>query len=271
MLRRAAEIVLGPLILRRRLPAVSGEGVIFVSGRVGGLRYLFKPSSRWDPPLLEAARLLVEPGAVVWDIGSNVGLFAMAAAFHAGPNGQVIAVEADNDAVALLSRTCRRHSQAYAPVSVVPVAVGGTPGFVRFAVAKRARAANSIEGFGSTQTGGTKETRRLPCTTLDAMLDAFPPPNVLKVDVEGAELAVLTGGARLLREVRPVMHCEVASENSAEVSRLLRRMDYTLWDAAALASRNVVEVDDAVWNTIAVPAERKAQFLARVAVRAGQF
>ena len=74
--------------------------------------------------------------------------FPKAAAFHAGPEGKVIAIEADSDAVARSNRSCVGILTSTRPSTVVPVAVSDTAGFLRFSIAKRARSANSIEGFG---------------------------------------------------------------------------------------------------------------------------
>ena len=94
-------------------------------------------------------------------------------------------------------------------MTALPVAISDSVGFVSFSIAKRARAANSIQGYGSTQTGGVSETRTLPCVTLDSLLKHFPTPDVLKIDVEGAELGVLQGGSQLIDNVRPVIYCEL--------------------------------------------------------------
>ena len=263
IVRRVAEVVLGPLVIRRRMPAESGGVTLTVSGRVGGLRYLFKSADQWDPELLATARLLVRTGDVVWDVGSNVGVFSKAAAFHGGPEGQVIAFEADSDAMSLLRATCRRHSDAHAPITPVPIAVSDAVGFTRFAIARRARSANAIEGFGTTQTGGVAEIRIVPCMNLDVMLEYFPRPAVVKIDVEAAELRVLEGGNRMLREVRPIIHCEVASETSLEVTALLSHASYRLWSAADLARGTQEEIRFATDNTVAIPVERVDEVLSR--------
>jgi Methyltransferase FkbM domain len=64
-------------------------------------------------------------------------------------------------------------------------------------------------------------------TTLDAMLDELGPPDFIKIDVEGAELAVLSGGRRTIAEARPVLMFEARDENGqdsayqSEINRLL--------------------------------------------------
>lgn len=259
-LRRTAEFVLGPLVVRRRLPVDAGAGTIFASQRVGGLRYLLKRSRNWDPELINVAGLLVKPGHVVWDVGANVGLFSKAAAYHAGTRGAVISIEADIDAVTLLYRTCQRHSPAHAKMTVVPVAISDSPGFINFCIAKRSRSANFIEGFGSTQTGGVSEKRTLPCLTLDALLENFSPADVLKIDVEGAEIDVLRGGAQMIGNERPVIYCEVAKKVRGDFTQLLKNQDYRLWDGSGFKGTLGPEVSFATFNTVAIPAEKVGDY-----------
>lgn len=263
VVRRLTEVVLGPLTLKRRLPDTAGSGLVIASAKVGGLKYLLKNSDQWDPELLSIAALLVRTGQSVWDVGANVGLFSKAAAFHAGAEGRVLSIEADLDAVALLNRTCRYRLPGHADMTVLPVAISDSVGFVRFAIAMRARAANSIEGFGSTQTGGVKEIRTLPCATLDSLLAHFPAPDVLKIDVEGAELGVLRGAERVLGQSRPVIYCEVTDCTRAEVATLLQSSAYMLWDGEGFdGSSNSKRISDMTTNVVAIPQERTETFFA---------
>lgn len=256
-LRRVVEILLGPLTIKRRLPASAGGGCLYTSGRVGGLKYLLKPATTWDQELLRIAEVLVSTGDSVWDVGANVGLFSRAAGHFAGPDGAVLSVEADADAVRLLNKTCQHPAPQHAGMNVLPIAVGETTGFIRFSIAKRARAANAIEGFGSTQTGGVKETRILPCFSLDALLDHFRHPDVLKIDVEGAEGMVLRGAGTILRDIRPLVYCEVQSQSRAEVVALLEGHGYTLRDGANYhGGDDGSTVTVATANLVGVPQER---------------
>jgi hypothetical protein len=54
---------------------------------------------------------------------------------------------------------------------------------------------------------------------------------MVKIDVEGAELAVLRGASRLLTECRPVLLCEIFDENRREVDQLLLAQGYRFFDA----------------------------------------
>jgi FkbM family methyltransferase len=237
-------------VLRRKLPARHGGHALHVSPDAS-MRFWRRDLGTVDPFLLEMAARLVKPGTAVWDVGANVGLFAFAAAFAAGPAGRVLAVEADGWLAELLRRSAGSAPPAYAPVEVLAAAVSDAPGTVELHIAQRGRAGNHLGSVsGSTQTGGTREVRRVPAVTLDGLLADRPAPQVLKIDTEGAELLCLRGAGRLLREVRPVVLCEVGEENAAAVGELLRGHGYTLFDAA---SPGGPPVDLPTWNTLARP------------------
>ena len=218
MIRRAAEILLAGLRVKRRLPKASGGGLIVATAGVGGLKYIFRSAKKIDPILLSVTRRLVRPGDVVWDVGANLGFFSVAAAYHANRSGYIYAFEADIEAASLLLESARLGKSDVARISIVPIALAASGGFLNFNIAKRARSANSLTGFGSTQTGGIKEVRTVPSFSLDSLLDYFSAPQVLKIDVEGAEKLVLEGASNLLKTIRPAIFCEVNAENSAFIS-----------------------------------------------------
>jgi len=62
--------------------------------------------------------------------------------------------------------------------------------------------------------------------------------------------------------VRPIIFCEVFADNVEAVSNLLHDHEYQLFDISiARKSRSVLE--RAAWNTLAYPAERAAEILAK--------
>jgi FkbM family methyltransferase len=250
-LRRIAEMMSRGIVLRRRLPKDLGGGRLYLSPE-SGLRMWRYNVRRMDPNLLRMASELVKPGATVWDIGANLGLFTFSAAFRAGPTGSVVSVEPDVDNVRLLLRSRLKMDLARnAPVDILPVAIGAPgPRIARFNIALRSRSANTLEGFGGSQMGGVAQVRLVPMMTADDLLDHFKPPDVVKIDVEAAELSLLAGAVRLLRDVRPVILTEVEPINSEGVADVLRANRYRMYDADA---ETRVEVTRAAWNCLAVP------------------
>lgn len=234
------------------MPRDFGGGSIYVSPDAS-LKF-WKPNIRKaDPALFDWASEFVRPGDIVWDIGANVGLFTFAAASRSGKAGHVLAVEADTTLAALLQRSARRRPEGHSAVSVLPVAVGGRVDVTSFLISERGRSTNHLGHVaGSTQTGGVREATLTVTTTLDWLLERLPPPNVIKIDVEGAENHVLEGATQILSGVRPLIICEVHSANADLVAGTFLRHGYDMYDLAAdRASRKRLELP--AFNTLAVP------------------
>jgi FkbM family methyltransferase len=227
LLRTALEHASHRLILRRRLPPPFAAARIY-AGTEGGLRYLRPSMRRVDPALLRLVEEQVRPGSVVWDIGANVGLFSFASAVAAGSTGYVLAVEPDAFLVRLLRRTAAAN-QGQARVDVLPVAVSDDVGIAKFHIARRNRSTSYLDGFGTSEAGGIRATEMVPTVTLDWLAERFPPPDLVKIDVEEAELKVLDGSSEMLKK-HPTILCEVAAQNSAAVGKILSDHGYILYD-----------------------------------------
>jgi FkbM family methyltransferase len=241
------------LVIRRRLPPPFACARIFASTE-GGLRYLRPRASGIDPTLLGLAAELIRPGDTVWDIGANVGLFTFAAAAAAGPAGHVLAVEPDALLVGLLRRSAAANG-SLASVDVLGTAVADQIAVARLHVARRNRSTNYLEGFGTGEAGGTRAVETVPTVTLDWLAASFPLPDVIKIDVEEAEVLVLDGGAQVLRH-GPTVICEVAGANASAVRDRLHQYGYELYDGEQRAARGE-PVSVAPPNTLAIhPARR---------------
>jgi FkbM family methyltransferase len=225
---------------RRRLPFDLG-GAWFPASLEGGAKFLRRDLRNADPPLVRFAITYVQPGHKVWDIGANVGFFTFMAA---GLRADVLAVEAD---IWLAQNLRRAAGRQLLNVEVLPVAVSDAWSVSEFIIAASNRAVNYLtDAGGSSVTGGVRERQLVPTVSLDALLDRFGVPDVVKIDIEGGELAALRGASELL-DRRPTMLLEVSNRNSASIDQLLRRHGYRFIDADT-----GLPVEWAVSNTIAV-------------------
>lgn len=244
------------IVLRRRLPKKFQKLPLYVSPEAS-LRYWRPNLGSVDPLLFCMALEMVKVGHVVWDVGANVGLFSFCASALAGPSGSVLAVEPDFWLAHLLTRSAqalsRSHRATTAPVAVVCGAVAERTSIGEFQIAERGRAANHLaEISGSSQVGGNRYVQQTITVSLDFLLEHFPPPSVLKIDAETAEVRILQGSSKLLRTARPVIWCEVSPENAEAVAKLLHEHGYEIY-AAALRPEERTALNRASWNTLAIP------------------
>jgi FkbM family methyltransferase len=167
----------------------------------GGERVRVLPAFRyvtWNPVEVDAFRAALKPGDHAVDVGANVGCYTLLFARWVGAGGRVLALEPAPDAFDGLARH---------------VALNGVGGIVRALDV----AASDRSGSGRMAADGFHGTNRLldaedaasagpmlqvRTTTLDELCEREGlSPALVKVDVEGAELAVLHGAAETIRRM----------------------------------------------------------------------
>jgi FkbM family methyltransferase len=236
------------------LPAEFGRRPIVVSPDAR-LRFLRPGAAAFDLDLLGYVARYVQPGWMVWDIGANLGEFAIAAGHRVGASGYVLAVEPDIFLAGLLRRSLEKPSNRDLHIDVVCAAIAERPGIEAFHIAQRGRAANSlVRGYGTPQSGGVRAATLVATTTLDQLLEVLGAPALVTVDVEGAEELVLAGSDRLMREVRPIWLIEVCSQAATNVTAAFHAAGYLLFDARRGIPSGVVP--RCMFDTLAVPREQ---------------
>ena len=152
----------------------------------------------------EKARLLartLKPGMVFFDVGANVGYFTLLASRLVGPTGRIFAFEPLRRNLTYLRRHIAMHNLEN--VTVVEVAVSDSEGFATFDPGSNASSGRlSQQGSVHVQT-----------VSLDKEISAgrLPVPDILKIDVEGAEVQVLDGLKKTLETARPKVCLDIHS------------------------------------------------------------
>ncbi len=158
------------------------------------LRQYFPPE--YDPTVHAFLRERVKPGSVVFDVGANLGIYALCLAEWAGPRGRVFAFEPNPAARAVLAKhvALNRFTDR---VTIVGEAISDAAGDATFNAA-------GIEGYSRLGVenpdlpGGTSIT--VPVTTLDAFSARERlTPDWIILDIEGYEGAALRGARETLR------------------------------------------------------------------------
>jgi FkbM family methyltransferase len=159
--------------------------------------FRLSPLSRWfvaeeyEPEIWARVMREVRPADRVVEVGASFGLYALAFAGRVGSEGHVTAFEPDPESAVALEANVEINGWKDR-ITVVRAVVGATVGEVRFASAHGLE--SRIVGDGESRAG----IITLPMITLDsAIRDSRV--DVLKIDVEGFEHAVLLGARGLLR------------------------------------------------------------------------
>ncbi len=211
----------------KRLPAEFGGERMFVTGRADAR--VLKPGWRgcaYD--LMLVGRKIIQQDMCVWDIGANLGILSVLAAYKVGDKGAVYALEADPCYADIIHRTNQRLSAAYQPINVLCAAISNEGGILKFAISKKGHARNRLVDHAD-DSFEVESVKMVPAVSGDELLEYWRAPDFIKMDVEGAELQALRGCERLLKEVRPILYIEVSPENQKSVSDLFRQYDYEIF------------------------------------------
>ncbi|HEY6983117.1 MAG TPA: FkbM family methyltransferase [Reyranella sp.] len=178
---------------------------------------------------------VLRPGMSVVDIGANEGLYTLFAARRVGASGRVVAVEPSSRERGLLEANLARNRLGN--VTIVPHALAEQSGAAELQIApKRHGGHNTLGGFiHEGETAVARET--VTIETLDALGArlGLARIDVVKIDVEGAELRLLSGGRTLLCQHRPILLIEANEEalkrqgtGTAALVDLLLSLDYRI-------------------------------------------
>lgn len=207
----------------------------------------------FDLIVTEAICRLLDPSELALDIGANNGQMSSLMRRCAGPRGKVIAIEPHPELFAELQQTVRepQHPASLAPVELHQVALSDREGEAVLDVGPSWHENRGLSKIVSDSTSfataavqaSPGRALRVRTTTLDLLLDAAREASstgaqsssaarvgVCKIDVEGHELQVFRGAARLLdqQRMRDVIF-EDFGEFPSPVHRMFLERGFTLF------------------------------------------
>jgi FkbM family methyltransferase len=214
-------------LIRRGLNRAAPSGLVEVkvaAGDLAGFTILLDMQvdkdywlGTYEPELQAALRELIPAGAVIFDVGANIGYVSLLLAKAAGESGKVFAFEALPTNVEQLRRNVALNRME-ARVTVIDRAVTRASGPVRFLV-------HASGGMGKVAgSAGRADKYESELTVPGISLDEFvyiqgnPPPQVVKVDIEGGEVLALPGMSRVLTEARPLLLMELHGPESCRAA-----------------------------------------------------
>ena len=196
-------------------------------------------------------------GDVFLDVGANVGFFSLTASRRVGPGGAVHAFEPVPRLARLLRRTVDINSLTN--LTVVEAAVGASSGETTMAVMKDSAYSHVLEGA-EAAASDHGDLQVVPVRTVS--LDEYVAekvngrPTVMKMDIEGAEVAALNGARYLLSAPNgPAVICEIGEPHLArfnnqphDVFDLFAGWGYEALDPETLKPIGVGDLDEHHYN-----------------------
>lgn len=179
-----------------------------------GRRY-FPPATPVEPRSYEEQVFasLIPPGSVVYDIGANYGTTALFMARAAGRQGRLFAFEPVLPTYMELCRVVQFDGFEKAVIGMFHLGASDREGVETVAVPEGMAGMASLRLSEDALQVGARQVREYLCrfVRLDDFAEShgLPDPDFVKIDVEGAELLVLTGMHRMLERARPRLHIEV--------------------------------------------------------------
>jgi FkbM family methyltransferase len=165
---------------------------------------------------------------VVVDAGANEGLYSLFASRRVGVAGLVLAVEPSPRELVCLRHNIARNRMSN--IRVVPVALSDRRGHTILKLAENEHAGQNTLGefVYDIQSAGTHEVEQRPLDTLLAQ-ENVQRVDLIKADIEGAELALLMGARETLRHCKPTLLCELygaaLEHQDASATRMLEILD----------------------------------------------
>ena len=144
----------------------------------------------------------VKEGDIVYDVGAHAGFYTLLAAELVGKNGKVFSFEPDPRNVFYLKKNVSLNK--YNNIEVLETAVSGKTGIYSFNAEK-----DSF--YSKFSKDGVLKVKTIALDDLRSK-EGILPPNVVKIDVEGAELSVLEGTAKILKEFKPLIFLSTHSQ-----------------------------------------------------------
>lgn len=165
-----------------------------------------------EPETYRFVRSVLRPGMTFVDAGANLGFYTLLAATLVGPSGAVYSYEPTPETFERLASNVRLNGRTN--VTLHHAALADRAGIGRLWEMRRSNHGMNtlINGYGDGRDLGPVTT-----ATIDESLSASGARRVdlMKLDVEGAELAVVRGASRTLADARPVLIIELSPPTMA--------------------------------------------------------
>lgn len=194
----------------------------------------------YEPEMIRALQLHVKPGDTCIDVGGNIGYVTLLMARLVGPNGHIVSFEPVPEIFQILEENVRLNCFKNTILERSAVGEGETTISLISPIGETFSTTASVVGYA---VSGESKSITVPSTSLDNYVSRTGlRPTVVKIDVEGAELPVLRGARKILRQIRPILLVEIhdlGNEHKEKVLALLAECGYTMSDLGTMGRQEM--------------------------------
>lgn len=183
----------------------------------------FASPNLWEPSVLHVLRDLCKPGTTVFDVGANLGGLTRVMSSLVGPTGKVCSFEASPRIIGHLQKNVV--AQGCFNVSVYHAAICSTTNSL-INIYEGTHLNDSIYMTGS-ESGIAHAVKTLTLDDFCFHFNMFP--DIIKMDIEGAEFDALGGATRLITEKHPILILE-QSPDDMRCHELLTKLGFVTFD-----------------------------------------
>ncbi len=188
-------------------------------------------SGDYEESLQNALSSVLKDGHTFFDVGAHNGFFDLLAFKMVGENGKIIALEAHPENAKNIESQIKLNS--IQNCRVLNLAVTDHSGHINITnegPSNMIKIADLSENYNNSNILISKQIT-VATKKLDSIADEFGYPDVIKMDIEGAELLALRGSHQILSNKKPTWLMEIHSKSlTKEVNELLRDYGYKIFD-----------------------------------------
>lgn len=178
---------------------------------------------------------------VVWDVGAHMGMYSIFAAIRLKRGGgEVVSFEPEPSARQLLRRNCSINNLRN--VQILPYGLGEEE---THAILRRPEVSGGATVDSQRTLGYELDPQRIDIRRGDRLVEqGIAAPDVVKMDVEGAEFAALRGMSGLLSRCRVLLvevHTESKVEDASVAARVRRLLGSRTFDIKVTGTRGSQE------------------------------
>jgi FkbM family methyltransferase len=212
---RSIPVMAGPLKGRRLPKQVALKNLAMVFGQ-------------YEPHVVRELLSISEPVKVAYDIGAHVGFMTLALAERLDSDGRVFAFEPEPENIAIMRQLIIQNGLQRL-VCMIPIALGNANGEQNL-INWKSSSMYFLESALDGQDINDCPSMMVTTLTLDAFVfeQSNPAPDILKIDVEGAEALVVQGGLRTLDVYSPKLLIEIhGPQNAKKMWSLVQPLNYS--------------------------------------------